>query len=263
MCGGLHNCHASYKSSDQSQAKNWRRKRKEKGQCAEDFTIVMVPNPVQLLQLFKRTSDQSKEGLSTIAPPSDSMHRISWWTFLKAVICWQEFTCCRSWGTNKCFDFFCKPCGFWSLLFGPFVGWQLWLMGFLKQECSVLVLVINDRIWEQPRFYINDAAAAPNKCPPRRCWTWQSASFAATARWRRSQSALSLVFQCGQCRTESLSSLVFQVFSHHSLLWSDKCIVLQPSRFQYALNPTWNIGSRILSPLKKEWFEVSTPRVKQ
>ena len=60
---------------------------KEKGQCAEDFTIVMVPNPVQLLQLFKRTSDQSKEGLSTIAPPSDSMHRISWWTFLKAVIC--------------------------------------------------------------------------------------------------------------------------------------------------------------------------------
>ena len=214
MCGGLHNCHASYKSSDQSQAKNWRRKRKEKGQCAEDFTIVMVPNPVQLLQLFKRTSDQSKEGLSTIAPPSDSMHRISWWTFLKAVICWQEFTCCRSWGTNKCFDFFCKPCGFWSLLFGPFVGWQLWLMGFLKQECSVLVLVTDDRIWEQPRFYINDAAAAPNKCPPRRCWTWQSASFAATARWRRSQSALSLV------------SSVVSVGQSLSPVWSFKCFLI-------------------------------------
>ena len=45
-------------------------------------------------------------------------------------------------------------------------------------------------------------------------------------------------FQCGQCPTESLSSVVFEVFSHHSLVWSNKCIVLQSSSFQYALIPT-------------------------
>ena len=79
----------------------------------------------------------------------------------------------------------------------------------------------------------NDAVARPTNAQPRGVGLGREEGLLPRLGGddRHRQSALSS-FQCGQCGTESLASVVYKLFSHHSSVWSDKSVVLLPSSFQ-------------------------------